>query len=76
MKAKFDLKFLRRPVTLNNFEIWFGFRIIYPTNPQLAGANNAEKNDLVKNKTIANKYAINDENKSNFMKQWLNFTPD
>ena len=48
MKAKFDLKFLRRPVTLNKFEIRFGFRKIYLTHPELAGANNDEKNDLTR----------------------------
>ena len=47
MKAKFDLKFLGRPVTLNNLEIQFGFRKIYITHPELAGANNAEKNNLI-----------------------------
>ena len=46
MKAKFDLKFLGRPVTLNNLEIQFGFRKIYITHPELAGPINAEKNDL------------------------------
>ena len=40
-------KFLRRPSKLNNFIVWFGFRIRFFTNIELAGSKNEGKNDLV-----------------------------